>query len=86
MSWDVFSSLSSASLMPACESNFHRSGSMLLMSMPKWLTCLNPLGAPMSALDSLGPFFLFFLSFFPLLVRDKEIAGIKRLWISTVGP
>jgi len=38
-------------------------------------THLNPLGAPMSALENLGPFFPFFLSFFPMLVKAKEAAG-----------
>lgn len=36
---------------------------------------LNPLGAPMSALDSLEAFFLFFLSFFPLLLKTKDVVG-----------
>lgn len=38
-------------------------------------THLNPLGAPMSALDSLEAFFLFFLSFFPLPLRTEDVVG-----------
>lgn len=40
MSWEVFSSLISASLIPAWDSSFHRSGSRLLGSQPTWVTCL----------------------------------------------
>lgn len=40
MSWEVFSSLISASPIPAWESSFHRSGSMLFGSHPTWVTCL----------------------------------------------
>lgn len=36
---------------------------------------LNPLGAPMSALENLGAFLSFFLFFFPLPVRLKEAVG-----------
>lgn len=38
-------------------------------------TYWKPLGAPMSAFDSLGAFFLFFLSFFPLLLSTEDEVG-----------
>lgn len=44
-------------------------------STPPRRAHLNPLGAPMSALDSLEAFFLFFLSFFPLLLRREDEVG-----------
>lgn len=79
MSWEVSSSFSSASLIPAQDSSFFRSGSRLLGSQPTWLTCLNPLGAPMSALESLLPFLLsFFLSFFPLLTKAGAGTGVTE--------
>lgn len=54
--------MSWASLIPALENRLRRSGSRLLTSNPfwgshpTWLTCLNPLGAPISA---------FLIFFFP---------------------
>lgn len=80
--------------MPAWDSSFTRSGSRLFGSQPTCVTCLNPLGAPMSALESLGPFFLPFLSFLLLLDdRDETGEGIERyrddwmsgFWMSTVA-
>lgn len=38
------------------------------------ISYVNPLGAPMSALDSLGPFFLLFLLFL-LLITTAVAAG-----------
>lgn len=59
------------------------------------LSYLNPLGAPISALVSLGPFFFPFLSFLPVEIEAGAGVGtgveryldatISGFWMSTVG-